>query len=86
MRTILIGTMALVAAAAMPVPSHAQPGDYPFCYSKSFRDTYSNCTFRSFAQCELYRSGMGGWCSSNPSYAERVRTTTTKTKKKKPKS
>ena len=72
MRTFAFALGALaVAAFVHPGSASAQTRIYPWCALES--DGVQSCSFTSFPQCQGTVSGVGGFCSLNPAYAERVR-------------
>jgi hypothetical protein len=65
---LMPAALLLTAAALAPRPAAAL--NYPWCatYYDSSRGMTS-CAFTSFGQCLATVSGIGGHCSTNPSYA-----------------
>jgi hypothetical protein len=70
MRTILIATVAVVAAFATSVePGHAQ--NRRFCTQRPAGSWgFPNCAYDTFEQCRATASGTGAYCTSNPWYVE----------------
>jgi Protein of unknown function (DUF3551) len=66
MRMSFFALAALVAGfGALATPATAAP-TYPWCFRLS--STGSECSFNTFAQCLETLSGIGGGCTSNPSF------------------
>jgi len=70
MRSIAIATATtvLVSLAYVPQSEAQRPIRYPYCWNKSLFNQNNNCGFTSMAQCERYRMGGEGFCSTNPLY------------------
>lgn len=64
MRAMLLAT-ALLGAASM---TEAKAQYYPYCAYFN-RMGGENCGFVSFAQCQAYVRGIGGFCAQNPWFA-----------------
>jgi hypothetical protein len=66
MRTIAIAATATILVLLNAGPSHAR--EYAWC--ATYNDKYGarNCGFDTFAQCLATVSGIGGFCSQNPSF------------------
>jgi hypothetical protein len=63
MRKLLLGTLMLVAAAAIPRPAVAQ--NYPWCMVNDQKGSTS-CAFVSREQCLQSTGGNVGHCVANP--------------------
>jgi hypothetical protein len=67
-RLLLAATAAaLVLSATAPARAEVV---YPWCAIMMDESGDStNCGFTSFQQCQVYISGIGGYCEENPYYA-----------------
>jgi Protein of unknown function (DUF3551) len=70
MRTFALAFGALAVAAFLhPGSAAAQEATvYPWCAEED--GGVESCSFTSFQQCQESVSGVGGFCSINPAYAE----------------
>lgn len=58
--------LAALAFGASAIPAAAAPS-YPWC--ARYATTAGECSFYTFQQCLETLSGIGGVCTSNPSYS-----------------
>jgi hypothetical protein len=67
MRTISLVTAIMVAGLSLDMtPAVAAAKVYPWC--ARYASTGGECSFDTFQQCLDDISGIGGGCTSNPSY------------------
>ena len=57
----------LVVGLAMS-SNEAVAQNYPYCAMGGGRNSYENCGFTSYGQCQASVSGVGGYCTRNPRY------------------
>ena len=69
-RTSLIAIAAAFCLAGVVSGSPAKAAEWPWCADLLGEDGGggTNCGFASWAQCQTYLSGIGGWCYPNPYY------------------
>jgi hypothetical protein len=73
MRYALITGAAALSLSALFVLASAPVGqaqDWPWCADLAGDEGGggTNCGFASWRQCQIYISGIGGWCYPNPHY------------------
>jgi hypothetical protein len=67
---VFVVVLAVLALAADAVPVAAQsPTIYPWCI-KSGRHGGMSCYFKSYRECRITLSGIGGLCMRSPYYRE----------------
>jgi hypothetical protein len=67
MRMISLGTAMMVAVLSLQMISAAAAAKvYPWC--ARYSSSAGECSFDTFQQCLDGVSGIGGGCTSNPSY------------------
>jgi hypothetical protein len=64
MRVILAG-LAVLTLACAATPAAAQSAGWCAIYSGRAMGGSKNCSFRSFEQCQMSVSGIGGFCQPN---------------------
>ena len=65
MRTLFAALAVLIATS---VADTARAVDYPWCADLGMDLGATNCGFVTLEQCRAAISGIGGFCSPNPSY------------------
>ena len=66
MRTTALVTVMIVANLSLAVAPSFAAKVYPWC--TRYSSTAGECSFDTFQQCLDTLSGIGGGCTSNPSY------------------
>jgi hypothetical protein len=65
----ILGGFVLVLAIGTGTSNAQEFRHYPWClFSGGSESSFESCSFDSFAQCMMTRSGGGGICFANPAY------------------
>lgn len=66
MRFGFFAALAVGALAGLDT-APAQARDYPYCMRTMYDS--DDCSYASYAQCQVTSSGLGTWCFQNPALA-----------------
>ena len=71
MRAVLIALAGFTATIASPASAKMYPPNVPVCLQVFGRNSYTECSYASIAQCQMTVSGRPAQCIENPYFVGR---------------